>query len=740
MKLNRVALVFAALLVAAVSFAQPYVRYAFKDPVPLTPVSGQYLVAPYPGQPVRGIEHGASGYYRTQQPFATFHLPSLLSFGPVPMVPRYLTPVFVDEQGGEFAPLPRVMVRFDYSVSPDEAEFVIARIGGLRIIESNWHGVQGQYLLHSSASTGAKVLMQAEALALRSDVLYAEPDALVRFKKHQIFPNDPRFDEQWALWNTGQSGGLAGFDLRGPLAWETSTGESSVITVVLDDGIQYDHPDINAIPGETFSSGSTDLGEPNNFRDNHGTAVAGVIAALFDNGLGIAGIAGNSVVASAKLGDSIGGNAIDASSSSFVDALYWAESIGAKVTNTSLGLSVTIPSIATAYAETADQLIHFSSTGNSGAEGISFPANDPNVFAVGSAFRSGDRSSFSTYGPEIAFVAPGSQILTLDRTGSDGYNSSTISGDYHLISGTSFSSPYAAGVAALMLSVNPDLTPAEVGQIMKDTARDIGATGFDNFTGFGMIDANAAVDRVSPPAILTFELSPTEVEGGNVVEATVTLDANAPIGGSLVTITSSDETVALPAENVFISEGENVGIFEITTFEVATDTTVDISATLGDSQAITGLSVLAPAGFEATVTVPGYNAPLSTLDITVTVYQTGTDTVLDTIFTAPTDAGLINLDLGLSGVYDIALESGSSLKDRNTVDFDSTSSNAFTLVLGDIDDNGVVGSSDFLELVASWGTVPGDSGWNHAADLDGNGSVGSSDYLLLVQNWRKTDQ
>ncbi|MFW5697279.1 MAG: S8 family serine peptidase, partial [Fimbriimonadaceae bacterium] len=207
-----------------------------------------------------------------------------------------------DDKGYEFTPMPRIMVRFKDGVTPDEAEFAFAQVGGLRIIESAWHGVQGQYLLGSGAGSGARVLEQAAALALRNDVVYAEPDAVVKFSQHQVIPNDPLFNQQWGLWNTGQSGGLAGFDLRGPLAWEKGTGDSSVITVIIDDGVQLDHPDLNVIPGETFVDDSTDFGEPNNVYDNHGTAVAGVVSVIFNNGLGISGIAGDTVVASAKFG------------------------------------------------------------------------------------------------------------------------------------------------------------------------------------------------------------------------------------------------------------------------------------------------------------------------------------------------------------------------------------------------------------------------------------------------------
>jgi subtilisin family serine protease len=139
-------------------------------------------------------------------------------------------------------------------------------------------------------------------------------------------------------------------------------------------------------------------------------------------------------------------------------------------------------------------VVNFASSGNSGNTSIGFPARSNGVVAVGASNRSGQKASFSSYGSKLAFVAAGQSIFTTDRTGSNGYGS----GDYTTIDGTSFSSPYAAGVAALILSVNPSLSAAQVESIMQSTCRDIGTAGYDTLTGWGMLDANAAVRAAQP--------------------------------------------------------------------------------------------------------------------------------------------------------------------------------------------------------------------------------------------------
>ncbi len=145
------------------------------------------------------------------------------------------------------------------------------------------------------------------------------------------------------------------------------------------------------------------------------------------------------------------------------------------------------------------------------ATGVSYPANHPDAIAVGASTDFDYRADYSQYGAELSFVAPSSGgysgISTIDRAGSAGYNTSAgTSGDYSSgFGGTSSASPLAAGVGALILSVNPDLTAVQVRDLMRSTADKIGgatyAGGFNSFYGYGRINANAAVNASVPPTI-----------------------------------------------------------------------------------------------------------------------------------------------------------------------------------------------------------------------------------------------
>lgn len=171
-----------------------------------------------------------------------------------------------------------------------------------------------------------------------------------------------------------------------------------------------------------------------------------------------------------------------------------------RVTNNSNGFSP-IGSITTKYQETYDAgVVHFASSGNSGTSPIGYPSSLSTVNSVGAVNRYGNRAYFSSYGTGLAFVAPGQYIGSTDRTGSDGY----FSGDYGYLNpgGTSYSSPYAAGVAAMVLSVNDALTPAEVTQIMNDTCMDRGDPGYDIYYGWGIVNAHDAMLAASPGVTL----------------------------------------------------------------------------------------------------------------------------------------------------------------------------------------------------------------------------------------------
>lgn len=411
---------------------------------------------------------------------------------------EFVSPVFRDGRGAPVVIRPHLHVGFHESVSAHEAEALLRKMGVGVIKERNWARMNGVYRIKSHSRNGFEVLELANALAQRAEVKFAEPDMLLRSTK-SLIPNDPLFPSQWGLHNTGQSGGTVDMDLDGPEAWDITTGDPSIIVVILDDGVQQDHPDINQIAGRDFTTMGTD-GGPGNSCDNHGTTVAGCSSAIINNSLGVTGIAPDTNVVAAKY--TISNVPCDGSGTFsatwLVNALDWAQSLGARVSNNSNGLPA-IGSITTKYQQTYDAgMIHFSSSGNSGINGIGYPASLPTVNAVGAINRYGNRASFSTYGTGLAFMAPGQSVWTTDRTGSAGYSGS----DYVSVNGTSYSSPYAAGVAAMILSVNDTLSPPQIEQIMNDTCMDRGAAGYDTFYGWGILQTYDGMLQASPDVTL----------------------------------------------------------------------------------------------------------------------------------------------------------------------------------------------------------------------------------------------
>jgi len=280
--------------------------------------------------------------------------------------------------------------------------------------------------------------------------------------------------------------------MDGDEAWDTTTGDSSIITLVIDVGVDQGHPDINQLPGFDATGNGTG-GGPDNPCDNHGTPVAGCVSAVIDNGLGTVGIApGTRTVSGRAFNANLScDGSWSANYSWTVDCIDFAAGIGARVTNNSNSYGGTSSAIASAYRNTrVDGMVHFASAGNDGANFSSYPASLPTVNSIGAINRFGNKASFSNYGPAIFATAPGQDVVTTDRRGSAGWSGS----DYVSAWGTSFASPYAAGVAALVLSVDPALSAGEVEGLLADTADDYGAAGRDDFFGWGVVNAKAATD------------------------------------------------------------------------------------------------------------------------------------------------------------------------------------------------------------------------------------------------------
>lgn len=398
----------------------------------------------------------------------------------------FISPVFIDEYGPRLVTRD-ILVGFHDDLNHDQADEVVGVMGLGEIIGRDYSGIRNLYLIRSSSRNGFEVLEKANAAALRDEVAYAEPDMIFTMR-NTLIPNDPQFSQLWGIRQASD------FDMDGDEAWDITIGSPSVITVVLDDGVELGHGDLNtniAAGIDTTGSGTGGNHVANNPCEGHGTNVAGCIAAIINNNTGVVGIAPGTRIGAAKF--TILNQPCDGTGSGCttcaVNAITWSTTIGARITNTSYSLGQT-GAVDSAYQTTRAQgVVHMASTGNSGAGSIAYPASSQYVMGIGSVQSNGTRSSFSQFGTGISHMAPGSSIRTTNRGNS-----------YATVSGTSFSSPYAAGVGALVVSQNNLLSAANIESILQSTCMDMGAAGYDTTHGWGLTNARAALQATPNPA------------------------------------------------------------------------------------------------------------------------------------------------------------------------------------------------------------------------------------------------
>ncbi|MBL8744922.1 MAG: S8 family serine peptidase [Phycisphaerae bacterium] len=398
----------------------------------------------------------------------------------------FVSPVFLDEYGPRFVTRD-ILVGFHADLNHDQADQVVTDMNLGQIISREYSGMHNLYLVRSASRNGFEVLDKANAAALRDEVAYAEPDMIFTVIP-TLIPNDPMFSQLWGIRQASD------FDMDGDEAWDTTIGSSNVITVVMDDGVDLSHSDLdgNIAAGiDTTGSGTGGNHIGSNPCEGHGTNVAGTIAAEINNSQGVVGIAPGTRIGAAKfavLNQPCDGTAAGCTTCA-VNAVNWTLTIGAKILNVSYSIGFT-SSLDSAFQNTRNQgVVHFASTGNSGAGTIAYPASSAYVLGIGSVDQSGSKSSFSQFGTGISHMAPGSGIRTTNR-----------GGGYATVSGTSFSSPYAAGVGALVASQNPFLTAVDIQNILQSTCQDMGNPGYDTTFGYGLTNARAAVLSVPAPS------------------------------------------------------------------------------------------------------------------------------------------------------------------------------------------------------------------------------------------------
>ncbi|GAA0471505.1 hypothetical protein GCM10008985_30470 [Halococcus dombrowskii] len=310
----------------------------------------------------------------------------------------------------------------------------------------------------SSASATASV---ASSVASRRGVEYAERNAVYEML---AVPNDPRFGDQYAPEM-----------VNAPAAWETTFGESDVTVAVVDQGIKYDHPDLETNVADGYGHDFVDNDDdpyPDTLSDEqHGTHVAGIVASGTDNNTGIAGISNATLLSVRTLDKSETGSTAD-----IADGIQWAADNGADIINLSLGGGFTETlQKAVSYAHEKGALL-VAAAGNDGGP-VNYPAAYDECLAVSALDPDDSLASYSSKGPEIELAAPGTNLL------------STWTDDgYETLSGTSMAAPVVSGIAALTLS-RDDLSNEEVRSRLKNTAVDVGLS--DDKQGTGQVSGTA---------------------------------------------------------------------------------------------------------------------------------------------------------------------------------------------------------------------------------------------------------
>lgn len=471
----------------------------------------------------------------------------------------------------------QLMVKFrDVSAArslalPRQALGALSATAGASLTHSRRMSGEMQVLRLPRAMSVAEANVVAQQLSQDPSVEGVELD---RWVQPLLVPNDPSYPQQWHLHEAASE--IAGANL--PAAWDLSTGAGGLTIAVVDTGL-IAHSDIDGdgrrAPGYDFISDRfiandgdgrdadpTDPGdwvapedvgghplcaaaEPSSW---HGSHVAGIIGAASQNGLGVAGVNWNSQLLPVRVLGKCGGYLSDV-----LDGTRWAAGLAvpgvpanphpARVINLSLGANTACSSFIQAIMNEvlATGAVVVAAGGNSaGDAGAVAPGNCAGVIAVGAVDRLGNRAYYSSTGSTISLSAPGGGqffvndsrgILSVLNTGSTAPDASPTGDRYAFLQGTSMAAPHVAGVASLMLSLNPALTPDQVRRKLRATARAFpaGSSCTPSLCGSGMLDAHAALQsaaNVAPP--LAHAGDDTEAEPGAVV--TLNASGSAAIG------------------------------------------------------------------------------------------------------------------------------------------------------------------------------------------------------------------
>lgn len=395
-------------------------------------------------------------------------------------------------KGIHYAPH-QILVKFKPSLSTQKVEAAIAAYQAKkmkRIPEINVYQLQIPENL-----TVEEVLF---VVRQNPDVEYAEPNYVAYIA---VTPNDTYFKWQYALYNSGQeigaSGsprGTAGADIKAPSAWEETKGNEEVVIAVIDTGVDFKHPDLK---NKILASGPDYVNDDDDPTDDngHGTFVAGIAAAETNNSEGIAGVAWNCKILPIKAMDEEGSGYY----SWIIQAIVWAADHDADVINFSLGGDVPAKSLKEAVQYAFEKNIVIAAAAGNDSAAVLYPAAyDDYCLAVAATDYKDFRPEWSNFGPEVDVAAPGERIVGPVPT----WYWAQEAFPYAYGSGTSFSTPQVAGLAALIKSIKPWLKASEIMDIIRYSADDVNSTvypGKDDYIGYGRLD----MEKALVPIIIT---------------------------------------------------------------------------------------------------------------------------------------------------------------------------------------------------------------------------------------------
>ncbi|WP_051591205.1 S8 family serine peptidase [Bacillus sp. UNC438CL73TsuS30] len=354
-----------------------------------------------------------------------------------------------------------LIVKFSSNLSKTERNAILNQVNGTE----EAHLGDGAFSFIKFPK-GTDLTKAAQRLLAQKKIVWAEPNYKV---KSTYIPQEPDYSKQWYLNK-----------IQMPKAWDITKGSSQIKVAVIDDGVQQDHPDLK---GKIVSPFNAVTGNARYTPHEHATHVAGIIAASF-NKTGIAGIAPNVKIMPINVFDGE-----EASDYAVALGIKYAVEHHADVINMSLG-SPNYSVLLDYYANYAKSkgVILIAAAGNDGTFTKTYPAALGSVVGVGATTSSDHVAFYSNKGSFVDFTAPGSNIF------------SSINGSsYAHLTGTSMASPVVSGVAALIRSRNPFLTPDQVESVMKHSVVDLGTKGRDDYYGYGRIDAYKAVSNTSSP-------------------------------------------------------------------------------------------------------------------------------------------------------------------------------------------------------------------------------------------------